>query len=92
MAVSIEIRLNAMDLGSGAQACTDCAFSTMKKGYFMSQPKLHCLRYVTPITGDTLPCVEVRNDPGLCGANGVGFQWPGEWDGFIEGADKVSDA
>ncbi|PPD05842.1 MAG: hypothetical protein CTY28_15965 [Hyphomicrobium sp.] len=86
--VNIEIKLQAIDLGAGSRPCTECAYSTLVKGYFRHSPELHCLRYVVPITGEAIACVELRSDESLCGSGGVGFAPPIEWDNFTSDADS----
>ncbi|MEQ1713572.1 MAG: hypothetical protein ABL908_19540 [Hyphomicrobium sp.] len=82
--LSLILKAAAIDTGSGAKPCTECAFSAMKKGLYPFDRALSCTRYVTPLTGDPLACTDVRGDSSLCGADGVGFQPPEDWEGAID--------
>ncbi len=79
--LDLNLKAAAIDAGAGARPCTECVFSAVRKGYHSFTRSLSCMRYVTPLTGDPLPCAEVRGDSSLCGVDGVGFQPPEDWEG-----------
>ena len=35
-----------------------------------------CARYVLPVSGAPIPCIDARSDPSICGPDGVGFEVP----------------